>query len=336
LATDSPIEVAAGHAAATGPAKCADCAAPVAGKYCAACGQETLIETPTVRHFLQEFADQYVALEGKLGRTLRVLILKPGQLTLDYVEGRRQRYVRPLKLYLTISVVFFGLLGVLPDSLNPIARPGGDSIDTPAKVESDGKREKTKPAESASQQSSQHHADGDAKQDAAAKVDKAGEPVPKVPEDGTEPGSFEETIEDKAESFSKLSRQEQNRVLRQKLADDAPYAMFFLLPYFALLLKWFYRKNRQRYGVHLLFSLHVHSFIFILLAFGFLPLPKIFRDGLQIISAVYVFLALRRVYGGTALRTLWRMFWLFIFYVIALSASAVSGILTALFGASWA
>ncbi len=120
---NQPLGPAPVTPAAGGVAVCQDCAAPISGNYCSNCGQETLIETPTVRQFVHELMDQYVAVEGKLGRTLRVLITQPGQLTLDYVQGRRQRYVRPLKLYVSVSVVFFGLRGILPDSIgNPFMK----------------------------------------------------------------------------------------------------------------------------------------------------------------------------------------------------------------------
>ena len=308
--------------------QCADCGAPVSGKYCAACGQETLIETPTVRHFLHEFADQYVALEGKLGRTLRVLILQPGQLTLDYVEGRRQRYVRPLKLYLTISVVFFTLLGLLPDARNPFVNEVTERDGKPVVIHYDGKSAPKPATEPAA---------GPAPADAVPAIPAPGPgtapPAPtrkEADDDDDDPDSFSGAVKRKAEDFSKLSPEQQQRTLRKKLADDAPYAMFFLLPYFALLLHWFNRRQKLRYGVHLLFSLHLHSFLFILLAIGFIPLPSFLSWTLKAGIGVYVFLALRRVYGGTPMRTLWRMAWLWVFYLIAVTATAVSGVMTAL------
>jgi hypothetical protein len=112
-AAAEPLHIEPPPSAAT---VCQDCGSAISGRYCSNCGQETEIHTPTVRQFAHEMMDQYVAVEGKLGRTLRTLIAEPGQLTVDYIQGRRQRYVRPLKLYVSISVVFFGLLGLLPDS----------------------------------------------------------------------------------------------------------------------------------------------------------------------------------------------------------------------------
>jgi hypothetical protein len=361
------------------PAHCRDCGAPISGNYCAACGQETRIETPTVRQFLHELVDQYVAVEGKLGRTLRVLLVQPGQLTLDYLEGRRQRYVRPLKLYLSVSVVFFGLLGIVPDYLNPIV-----------KVDPEAEKE-------AQQALAEAQADADDDDDAAAKpgagAPAAGNSAPaannsapaaaappapaadgSAPPTATNPSAeaadlkqqianeinaaiksgddknlgkdIKRTVDEqikkseaargglasKAKGFASLPAKQQSRLLRAKLADDAPYAMFFLLPYFALLLSWLYRKNGLRYGAHLLFSVHLHCFVFTLLLLGFLPLPSLLRTALWMGIAAYVFLALRRVYGGGWKRTVWREALLAGFYLVAVATTAVSGVLSAVLG----
>ena len=53
--------------------------------------------------FLHEFVGHYVALEGTLWRTLGLLLRHPGRLTREYLDGRRRRYVLPLRLYLTAS-----------------------------------------------------------------------------------------------------------------------------------------------------------------------------------------------------------------------------------------
>lgn len=77
------------------------------GKFCPQCGQATTLHVPTVAEFVHEFANHYVALEGKLWRTLVTLFFKPGVLTREYLAGRRERYVLPLRLFLTFSIVFF-------------------------------------------------------------------------------------------------------------------------------------------------------------------------------------------------------------------------------------
>jgi hypothetical protein len=282
---------------------CADCGAPVAGNYCSACGQETRIETPTVRQFVHELMDQYVAVEGKLGRTLRVLVSRPGQLTLDYLQGRRQRYVRPLKLYVSISVVFFALLGFLPGLMHgPI---GHGPL-----VEFDDDKP-TAQAETAAPAS------------APAK--------PAEDTDKTAGNKLKARLENDARSFGRLPPEQQKERALRKLLDDAPYAMFLLLPYSALLLRWLFRRSGLLYGVHLLFSLHVHCFGFIALAL-FLALHIVPAWVLFAVFGFYVFLALRRVYGGTPKRILWRMAVLAALYFPIVALTALSGLISAVLG----
>jgi hypothetical protein len=90
-------------------ANCPNCGAAVSYHYCAVCGQETALHVPSAGEFLHEFIGHYVALEGKLWQTLNLLVFKPGKLTADYLAGRRARYVAPLRLYLTLSLLFFAL-----------------------------------------------------------------------------------------------------------------------------------------------------------------------------------------------------------------------------------
>ena len=342
---------------------CQDCAAPISGNYCSNCGQETRIETPTVRQFVHELMDQYVAVEGKLGRTLRVLLTQPGQLTLDYVHGRRQRYVRPLKLYVSVSVVFFGLLGILPDSIGnpfttvddaapqeqtaaPAAAETGQAKDDP--VDAARKAALTtgvtapspdKPDPAAARKNEDLDLRQQIQRDIETDLNRDFEPG----QNKGKPADIGDTVNRQVAAELKkhhagkkglserLSSPEQRKQLRAKLADDAPYAMFFLLPYFALLLRWLYRKNKQRYGVHLLFTVHLHCFAFILLMLMFLPFSPL-RTVLELAGVAYAFLALRRVYGGGWGRTLWRMAVLGFLDFVAISATALSGVLTTVFG----
>jgi hypothetical protein len=307
---------------------CGDCGAAAPGNYCSACGQETHIETPTVRQFVHELLDQYVAVEGKLGRTLRVLLLQPGQLTRDYLEGRRQRYVRPLKLYLSVSVVFFSLFGLLPDySGAPIVKlDPGEAKQVLAelhKEHADAAADRKTPAKAPAV--AKDGDNGDEAQDQA--LDQA--IAQHVGGAGTK---WSDRLTERAKGFGALAPAEQQRLLRTKLADDAPYAMFLLVPYLALLLKWLYRKNHLLYGAHLLFSLHLHCFAFIVLAVRLLPLPSVLGTALNWLVAGYVFLALRCVYGSGWKRTAWREALLFVLYGLVLGLTAVSGVLGTVFG----
>jgi predicted amidophosphoribosyltransferase len=50
--------------------RCRNCGAAIDGNYCANCGQETAVALPPAGRFLREAAGRYVALDGRLWRTL--------------------------------------------------------------------------------------------------------------------------------------------------------------------------------------------------------------------------------------------------------------------------
>jgi hypothetical protein len=57
-----------------------------------------------------EALEDELTVDQRLPRTLHALFLRPGQLTVEYVNGRIVRYIRPVRLYLVSSVIFFLLL----------------------------------------------------------------------------------------------------------------------------------------------------------------------------------------------------------------------------------
>lgn len=54
-----------------------------------------------------EATHELVHLDGKIVHTLRLLVTKPGELTREFFAGRRARYIGPIRLYLTFSLLFF-------------------------------------------------------------------------------------------------------------------------------------------------------------------------------------------------------------------------------------
>lgn len=95
--------------------RCRNCEAPLAGRWCAACGQEDRPLDPTFRDLLAEAWDAFVSIDGKLFASVRLLLTRPGELSARHFAGRRAAYLPPLRLYLTCSLAFFLLQAVLPD-----------------------------------------------------------------------------------------------------------------------------------------------------------------------------------------------------------------------------
>ncbi len=103
-----------------------------------------------------------------------------------------------------------------------------------------------------------------------------------------------------------------------------PTMMFILLPVFAALLKLLYVRRRRYYAEHFVFLLHVHSVVFILATVILLTnrfLPALVEVALGVWILVYIYLAMKRVYGQGWLKTLvkyWTLGWMY-FWVFSIS-----------------
>jgi len=86
---------------------CANCGAALSGPYCAQCGQSAADLNRSVWALLVESWHEVVGVEGRLPSSLRLLGSRPGQLTTEYIAGRRARYTSPVRLYLVTSAAYF-------------------------------------------------------------------------------------------------------------------------------------------------------------------------------------------------------------------------------------
>ena len=97
--------------AIVGTKRCVSCDAPLSGPYCSRCGERTLEpDALTLRHFMvHTVANELLNVDGALWRTLRLLFVRPGRLSLEYAAGRRRPYLNPFRLLL-VSIVAYSLM----------------------------------------------------------------------------------------------------------------------------------------------------------------------------------------------------------------------------------
>ena len=92
---------------------CANCGAELRGEFCCECGQRAREFRLSFARFVGELAAEIFDSDSRLWRTLGPLALRPGFLSREYLDGRRVRYLPPLRLYLVASLLFFVLDGFL-------------------------------------------------------------------------------------------------------------------------------------------------------------------------------------------------------------------------------
>jgi Protein of unknown function (DUF3667) len=299
---------------------CRNCGAVAQGTYCPACGQETQVKLPTARVFLREAMGRYVALDGRLWRTLAALLFRPGFLTREYFAGRRRRFIRPARLFLVLSLALFAAIRFFAqvpviDSKDPPAQK-----DTKANAKSHAKPTAEEPEEEQGGKIALRgfalHLDPDLNLDV---------------EGGNEPWTQE--LNRRFARFNHLTGQEKSEQVFAGAVRYGPYAMFVLMPLFALLLQfaWVggarrYPNRPRRYAENLVFAAHTHAFFFLVvvlvLAIPYAPA----RFLLGVWWVCYGLWATRVVYGGSWFGLLWRALFVGFFYLLAF-AVAMAGLL---------
>lgn len=307
---------------------CPNCYHPNPGEYCPQCGQKQNERRMTLRKLLAEFLDEQFGVNNRLPRTLKLLLLRPGFLTNEYFDGRIQQYIAPLRLYLLTSVAFFALFLL--------------SGSSPAAIERDIENAQREVArDTALQRQLREREQGRGRFIGI-----------RIPYENTDNWVRDAEVnfvfppltraaQRNLKELSPLGEREATRRIMRTAVAQMPKVFFVFLPIYAFLLYLFFHRRRKYYVEHFVFSLHLHAFAFLallpLLVFDFPVLPEVFSQVGDFISAplllfvfVYIFIALKRVYGQGWPMTAAKYFVLWILYMLFFSVGVLVAAVLAL------
>jgi hypothetical protein len=311
--------------------------------FCPYCGQENHSKQISIWTMLRDFFGDYFAFDSKLFKSIVPLLFKPGFLTAEYVNGRRMSYIAPLRLYIFTTFIFFfitGISGLLStDSRELFATrsyqlAAGDSLR--AILEEFEKSGKLQDRERLEQQ--YKHATDQILSPSSGKVIYGSTGVGTT--DSTSEihftenvdklgGAFSRFLHNKAERMENLGEQGE-KLLLQSIVANIPKVLFLLLPVFALILNLLYVRHSRYFVEHFVFSLHVHTFIFVLLILALL-MPFDFMPWIVVLGThLYLFAALVRFYGQGWLKTGFKFALLMTSYVICLIPASILLVILAL------
>ena len=272
--------------------ECLNCVAHLKGPYCHNCGQPD-------RHFIRffpkvlwEMVNEAFDFDSKVFRTIIPLLLSPARLTMEYIAGRRARYVNPLRLYIITSVLFFITVTYFGDDLEIRTDNKGDH-NVVSFTDGTDNNPDTEVDKSLNPESNPDTKDEE-KLDITLDNGELWEPV-------TNPVTFDDTF---SEDITKKLNQvlwdmvrklekainDDPRVLLDEFLNTIPQMMFILLPLFALLLKLTYIYKKHYYMEHLILALHSHSFIFFTLLLIMLmgKIGNLIEQGTWLVSAINI------------------------------------------------
>ena len=334
---------------------CLNCGAEVGGRYCHRCGQENIVTHQSFLSLTQHFIYDILHFDGKFFHTFGYVFSRPGFVARQYAEGKRTRYLDPIRMYLFTSAVFF--LVFFSFNTTSLNNNGiGDNLDIEDRLELIEEYEKRMQKNQADsflrarvvllKDTTQpinldalgwwenESLIGNGSYASVHQYDSIQRSLPLEKRDS----EIERFFNKKGIELNKQygSGGKVVRVFWDTFLHQLPYLLFVSLPFFALLLKLLYmRRKNFYYSDHAVFTLYhyIFSFILLLLVFALTGLSNwlgwgIFRF-LRAVAIfawpVYLFIEMKNFYRQGRLKTLGK------FLLLNLSGMLVLGLLFILF-----
>ncbi|HLW33791.1 MAG TPA: DUF3667 domain-containing protein [Aequorivita sp.] len=314
-------------------AECLNCGHPLdkSDRYCPNCSQVNTNKHLSARDFFSEFLSSILVYDSRLRNTLKDLLFRPGVISKNFIKGQRLKYANPFRFFLSVSIIFFlmnGLLGTISNS----ERNQFLNLNTKSPNEV--------PLDSLLAHSPEQFT-AMSKQDSLMTI-QLGIPL-YFSEKTLDSLSFLEgyskrsslymlyayhhNTQNSRTALEKLRHADTfinnwlysrsitwNKILKDPNAfigymiSKIPFFLFFFTPFYAVFFWLLYSKKKYTYMEHMIFIFHIFSFIF--LAMLIFLVPDYYLDDFFaqlfffLIGPIYFYLALRKFYGQGKLLTL--------------------------------
>lgn len=317
---------------------CANCGTALNGPYCSNCGQKASDLHRPFWWIAGEFLDSVFGYDSRTFRTIWLLFAEPGEFTRRYNAGQRASLLPPFRLFLVATVVFFvtlqltglamvafktrtiSIASLPPEAVEAIKKQEGAKIT----VENEGKISVVTIELFVPASAVEHPKVSDQQRLGAAEVRKAFE-VESAGATADEAGWLR-WIEAKGKRIA----EGYERALADPIKLNGPLnvwlprLMLVLVPIFALLLALMHWWPRVFLIEHLVFSIHIHTVLFVALSLVALTAAFLgsasFLWAVWLLLIVYLWMAVYRVYGRSWWLTTLKVTGLLMVYSIVLMA----------------
>lgn len=254
------------------PERCPNCGAHAPRAYCPECGQAQRQYHRSLRALAGDLLDAFAGWDDKIPATFRLLVTRPGGLTQEFLAGRRMRYLPPLRLYLTTSLLLLVSLRLaVPGGREVVRVRGGDAerVATDVQIVVPGL------------------SFGISAEDVSAPA----------ADDRSLGARLQRGLRARWQELQALPPEVAAGALRTSFLSYLGTTLFLMVPVFALLCMGLWRRARLFYVEHLVFALHSHAQAMLAIALarfapGWLALAP------AAWAAAYQWRAVRRLYGA--------------------------------------
>lgn len=307
---------------------------PQQENFCPECGQENDNKRQTFGNLMFELIQGFMSVDSRLTQSLPALLFRPGLLSKEYLRGRRQRYLDPIRMFITITVLYFliasfgsedpkkeidklvaadstGIIDIETDSLVVIE-------DSPLSYRiTDKKSAALLDSSELISNGEQLELDDYHYKDIKAMVKRGHTNTIEIMDSLNIENTFwnrfyyGEVIKFAQSDFNKF---------KDYIISKLPWIIFCMIPVFAFVLKLLYLRRKFLYIDHLIFSFHLYSFLFLTLILQIILEQFVdydFDGWWFLIITAYTIFAFRNFYDQSYLKTIVKMFALLFLYSIA-------------------
>lgn len=347
-------------------------------QFCSQCGQKVDDNNLSLKAISQDFFENYISLDTRIGRSILPFLVKPGHLVVEFINGKRVSYVNPFRFYLFISIFFFFVLGLVVDkTVSQAQLNSNEGSSEIADIEENKSGLSSKLNEFAILIDSLEQIDSSAvelKMDSLLQAHELDQRINFSNDSSvTSPKSFvklnssglgfhisanrlielDEYRYDKnysdqmlldslgADNLGKIEShlaiqtirlyRSDAKVITKFMLGNLSISLLFLIPGLAFFFYLFYFKKRMPFVAHLIHSLNLHTFA--LFAFSISMLLYYYLDYMAFIwfacllSGVYLFFSLKKVYSKRVFSTFWRFVSVGILYYFYLVFTVTLGVI---------
>ncbi len=269
--------------------ECLNCGHTVEHLFCSKCGQKNVEIKENFWHLALHYVTDYFHFDSKLLHSIKPLMLKPGFLPKEYMEGRRAKYINPIGSLIFLSTIFFiiflsigkGNKGIV---MNPMSTKVVDSVQNQLKTDSSLSKLKD-----------------------SVKVNIGNK-------------TLNNKISAKVKELLSEGHESEREIFLEKFKHNFPKVMVLLIPFLSFFLWFIYIRKHILYVEHLIFVIYTHCFVYLLLTISVLfsliwePLfPWSF-----FIILIYIVASMKYFYQQSLLKTIFKFFFVSLCYSLLL------------------
>ena len=318
---------------------CLNCGTSLPGRFCPNCGQDSQDFRKSVWKVFFQFFETFTDFDNKVWSSLGPLLFRPGYLTKKFFEGKRKQFLNPIQMYAFFSFLFFLIAFYIPENgLQSDSKEFVNGFVDGLSTKEDSARARAK-AKADSLKLEKKLAKNDMELEfgelgnSVAKYDSTQRALPPEERDGF----FERSLVRKFIIINQRIKQKDKSIIPsfvEEFKGNLPNLLILLLPFFALILKILYIKKNFFYVEHLVLSIHLHCFAFLLFSVFIIAkwiLPGVIDDMSIpfLILLLYVYLSLKNIFKQTWIKTFVKFNFLGFVYSMSLLIGFVINIFVA-------